>query len=69
MGTMKPDAFGVWDTELQRWFRRPNKFAWGSKNAAANAWNVGRYGKPKFSEQTRYVVKPIKFFAIDGPAS
>lgn len=72
---MKPDAYGVWDTQESCWFKRRNKYAWGTKSAAANAWNAARqsvyedrqfrgYG-PRFSEQTRFVTKGLRFVAID----
>jgi hypothetical protein len=68
------DAYGVWDTKENKWWFRRNKRAWGSKSAAANAWNAenGRYSmyyrgkrEPKFSEQTRFVTKGIRYVAID----
>jgi hypothetical protein len=66
------DAYGVWDTQENRWFKRRNKYAWGSKSAAANACNAENHAysyrrevQPRFSEQTRFVTKGIRFEAID----
>lgn len=61
-----PDAYGVWDTEGKRWWKRRNKHCWGSKAAAANAWNAEQgYGyRDKtvlFSKQHRYVTRGIIF--------
>lgn len=73
-----PDAYGVWDTQEKRWWRRNNKRSWVSKSAAANAWNAEeaklRYWRntcddqPKpllFSQQKRFVTKGIRFEAVD----
>ncbi len=67
---VKPDAYGVWDTQENVWFKRGNKYAWGSKSAAANAWNAAQYSyirreRPLFSKQSRFVTKGIRFVAID----
>jgi hypothetical protein len=68
---VKPDAYGVWDTQEQRWWYRKNKRAWGSKSAAANAWNAENGGYSyrgpdvAFSKQTRFVTKSLRFVAMD----
>ena len=63
----KPDGYGVWDTQENRWFTRGYKRVWCSKSAAGNAWNAQwRYDQRQlYSEQTRFVTKGIRFVAMD----
>ena len=69
---VKPDAYGVWDTQEHKWFKSRNKYAWVSKSAAANSWNAEngattwcRGKQPLFSAQARFVTKGLRFVAID----
>ena len=70
MAAMKPDAYGVWDTQEGRWWFG-NRRVWMSKGSAANAWDAAhrgwRYEGPTktFSKQTRFVTKSIRFEAMD----
>ena len=60
----KPDAYGVWDTKAQCWWKRKGKVAWGNSASAKNAWllEFSSFSRPKaFADQERYVVKPVKF--------
>lgn len=73
MATKYPeaDAWGVWDTETLTWWKSAPKGTWMTSGAAANAWNSAhKYyerGTSKFSEQKRFVTRPIRFEPLDGP--
>jgi hypothetical protein len=69
-------AYGVFDTETGQWWAM---YAYGTVSAAKNSWNAagGRYRyetsegrrilikNPTFNDQTRYIVRPIRFTALD----
>ncbi len=74
---LNQSSFGVWDTESGLWWAM---YAYGTVSAAKNSWNAAqrryRYetgpdGKrmlvrnPTFNEQKRYIVRPIRFQALD----
>jgi hypothetical protein len=64
---MKPDGFSVWDTEEKCWWtNRRGKRVWGRRADAANAWNIGKYRQPKFSEQSRYVTVPVRLIPMEA---
>lgn len=70
---MQPDAYGVWDTQENKWWTRNNKLVWSGRAAAANAWNVAKgrssysvsKGLTLFSGQDRFVTKAVRFEALD----
>lgn len=48
-------AYVIYDTETKTlWKNGRGKKTWSAAGHAKNAWNVGRYREPKFSEQTRF---------------
>jgi hypothetical protein len=58
MGT--EDGYVIWDTERYcMWRSRKDQTVWQKPGWAKNAWNV--HNTPKFSEQTRFVCKPVRF--------
>jgi hypothetical protein len=64
------NAFAIWDTEEKRWVSRGTRTTWCSRSGAANAWNADQkrgWGKPpiRFSNQTRYVTKEVRFVAVE----
>jgi hypothetical protein len=73
----KPDAYGVWDTVEQRWWQRNRKAAWMTPSGAGNAWNAENARRryvtrekdvPLYSQQTRFVTKPLRFVAMEDDA-
>lgn len=47
------------------WANRTGKSVWKTAGRAKNAWNVGRYRMPKFSEQDQAVCRPVRFVDME----
>ena len=72
--------YSVWDTETGTIWPggKTNKFVWGRKGDAANAWNAhmirwhkdkdtGKLVKtPNFTEQTRYVTVEVEILPVES---
>lgn len=58
------DGFVVVDTDTGKVWKTHGKYVWAQQGHAKNAWNVQHYGQ-KFGDQTRYVVRPVRFIDME----